>query len=181
MIWTIGVIVAVALLGIFVVMQQVLSRVMYLEVALSQGVPAGTGVAVALSPTPPSGEGFATDRAGDVLPSDAVVVFASATCTTCIRLVDDLGDPNLVVDAPLHVYFDREAPSVARGLSGSVSVIDHAEHIIDGCNTPALPYGIIMRGGAVAAHDALPSLHRLTNLALGAGVRVEIAEETNRL
>lgn len=180
MTWTIGVMVALALFGIFAIMQQVLSRVMYLEVALSQGVPAPIVTDVAITVTPNPQSGFDTRHANEVLPCPAIVVFASATCTTCIRLVDDLGDPGLVVDAPLHVYFDREAPRVAHALSDPITVHDHADDIIDGCNTPALPYGIIMRDGAVVAHDSLPSLHRLTNLALGVGAQVEIVEESSR-
>lgn len=169
----IAVVLVIAMIGLGFVLNHLIARIAFVELALTYGraLPTDSRVQAsaddtAASSVPPVDALFEPAVAAAVLPADAITLFVSSSCTTCVRLVDDLADPAIKFERPLHLYFESDAPIVAR--SGIIH--ERQSDFIDRLHVPALPYAVISVDGQAAAHGAVAEAARLDNLLALAGV-----------
>lgn len=159
------------LLGVTALLAWLLShavaRVAIVEITLSEGL--------ATQRTQSHGDvhvaaplrGFDTAAAGRVLEADSVNIFASSSCTTCVRLVDELGADDIALTLPLHLWFSSDAPHVAK--SGTIHT--DRQDLVDELHITATPYAVVVKDGVVASHGAVPRPRRLQSLLAMAGLQ----------
>lgn len=150
----------VAALGIVaVVYNNLLARLTWLEVGLANGLvpPADPATAVAITDGPP---GFNAVLAATQLDDNAVHVLLSSHCSTCVRLADELADPELDLGRPLHLWFEGDAPSyVATG-----NLHERSRDLIAAVAAPVTPYVIAIDDARVAAHGAAGTIDQVAAL-----------------
>lgn len=162
-----GLVLFVALIAAGFVLAHVQARLAFVEIALTNGL--------APRPSDHSGAAGAVQIERQFDPSavealadrDAVVLFASATCSTCVRLVDDLSAPEVPDDLDLQLYFEQDPPIVAR--RGTIH--ERQRDLIERLAVPALPYAVVLHDGRAAAHGPVPHIGRLDALLAAAGHR----------
>jgi len=146
----IGVLLATAI-GLFWALNHALARLTYVELVLTNGhrheagplrQDAGTGT-VQMS--------FQPEVASRLLPADGLALFASNTCVTCVRLIDELGAPDVNLKTSLHSYFIGSKPSVA--VPGEWS--DREQELFNDIGIPTTPYAVLVRDGKVTSHGAV--------------------------
>lgn len=165
---SLGLLLAVAIAGIGIVLNHAIARMAFVEVALTNGLAPGAepGVGVVMSPNRP----FDAAEAARELPTDAITVFASSTCVSCVRLVDDLSDPSIEFGTELHFFFESDVPMVAR--RGEIH--ERQRDLIDELRVPALPYVVITVDGEAAAHGSVADTSRLESLMMLAGLSTRL-------
>jgi len=162
-VWLVGgaLLAAVAVLGW--VFNHVLARLAWLEIAMSSGVPqevtahqdAGSGQVSRV---------FSRDAAARSL-KDGLTIFASTSCVTCVRIVDELGADDVTLAEPLAVLFSGSKPGIPMELDYRTGQQD----TFDQLGIPATPYGVVMVDGRVAAHGTIPDPQRVQSLLVTAG------------
>lgn len=159
-----GVVLTAAIVGLGIVFNHSIARMAFVEAALTNGLaPAAEPVLVGVVM---SGRPFDAAEAASDLSATAISVFVSSTCVTCVRLVDDLADPAVDLTTELHLYFETDAPMVAR--RGEIH--ERQREFIERLRVPALPYVVITVDGSPVAHGAVPDTARLDSLMALAGL-----------
>jgi len=138
----------VATAGIFWALNHALARLTYVELVLTNGHRQNAGPVQQDAGTGMVQMSFQPDVAARVLPSNALALFASNTCVTCVRLIDELGAPDVALRTPLHSYFIGAKPSIA--IPGEWS--DRQQELFDEIGVPTTPYAVLITDGNVVAH-----------------------------
>ena len=152
-----GLVVALALIA--VVFNNLLARLAWLEVGLANGLvpPTDATTAVALTDGPP---GFNPALAAERLDNNAVHVLLSSHCSTCVRLADELSDPEIDLGRPMHLWFEGDAP----GYVTAGNLHERARDLIADVAAPVTPYVITIDNSSVAAHGGAGTLEQVTAL-----------------
>lgn len=164
MMLALGLVLFAAIVGVGLILNHAIARVAFVEVALTNGLAPNpsAGTTVAVQPLRP----FDPIEAATELPTDSISLFVSSTCTTCVRLVDDLADPAVALDSELNLYFEQDVPIVAR--RGTTH--ERMRPLIERLRVPAMPYVVITVDGEARAHGSVPSANRLDSLMTIAGL-----------
>lgn len=159
--------------------QQLLARTHLIEVALSRGLPGSiVNQRVAVGPHPTrhgstSADVVTPEAARRHLADDVITVMVTASCTSCRRLVADLGDPALRSSHDLHVWFDREATVAADHWTDSIvgKVETNRHEIIDTLGVTVFPHAAF-RTADGHVHAPVADLDALNRLIAGNGASV---------
>lgn len=159
------IVVAVALAGLAAVLNQVMARLALVEVALTEGLPPGHGVATeAPAATNAIEPGAALGR--------GVHVFLSRSCHACQRLVDELGHRRPGIDAALTLrYVDRPRP-LARDLADQLHAALHTDEreLAHAVGADPLPYTIAVGDHGLVDRSVSPTVHDIATTARNAGI-----------
>lgn len=160
--------VALALLCLGVGLNHVQARLGLLETMLNEGLPPGHGVA---STTNDANPAMRTE-----LLSTGVHLFASRRCHACRRLMQNLGNDTLRVDAQLHIHYIDVPQSSAVDLASSLGAQLHtnAQELAAQVGADPLPYTI-----AVGAHDLVagavtPTVAQVARTARDGGIGAQL-------
>lgn len=167
-VWLLGGVLIVALALLAWSLNHVLARLAWLEIALSSGLPQETTV------HRDAGSGqvsrvFSRDAAAKELP-DGLTIFASTSCITCTRIVDELGAEDVTLDEPLLILFSGAKPQIPIELDYQTGRQD----TFDQLGIPATPYGVVIVDGKVASHGTMPDPQRVQSLLVTAGSRTRL-------
>jgi len=168
-----GLVVLAAVLAVGAVLAHVQARFAFVEIALTNGLaPPAAGDADMRVPVQIETR-FDPAAVEPLVGPDAVVVFVSATCSTCVRLVDDLSAPSVPDAIDFQLFFEQDPPIVAR--RGVLHERQRA--LIEQLAVPALPYAVVMSNGHAAAHGPVPHIGRLDTLMATGGHRHRLPSE----
>ena len=159
---------AVALVGLAVVLNHLQARLGLIEVALNEGLPPGHEIRKS-GQTPPLG--FDVLHAKDLL-DDGLHIFVSRGCHACQRLLDDLDIRGLHVATAVHIrYVDRPRPIaavVAKQLGASLHLEQHA--LAESLRVDPLPYTVALGPDSLVGHGVTSTILDVVQVAQNAGI-----------
>lgn len=165
---------AVALVGLGMVLNHVQARLGLLEVTLNEGLPPGHEI---LPETAMTRTGFDALRARDLL-DDGVHIFLSRGCFACQRLLDELDLRGLGVAADVHLrYVDRPRPITAT-VAAQIGAELHLQQLTlsESVGADPLPHTVALGPDGLVTHGATPTAALIADIARSAGIPASIKE-----
>jgi len=161
-----AVVLAVAFMGIAVVLNHTHARLALVELALNEGLPPGHQV-----PTP-SAPQITADVAGLLGPG--VHVFLSRNCHACQRLVDEFEQTSVTVDATLHLrYVDRPRPIASQAAANvGAELHTHQVELAAQAGADPLPYTVAVGSHGLIASTVTPTVPKVMVTARDAGITI---------
>ena len=102
---------------------------------------------------------------GESIPAPCVLVFLSANCQACRRVLGDL--PALSLSTPLAIAWTDQAPSPLPALPAGAIVIDDGPKVSAALGIRATPFALVAgENGTVVKASPINSLTSISNLVL---------------
>ncbi len=164
-----------ALAGLAYVLNHCQARLALVELVLNEGLPPGHQPADAAL----SARVAATADPAAVLPA-GVHIFLSRNCHACQRLIDELDQVGLAVEASVHLrYVDRPRPiAVAAARRQHASLHDHQHELAVLLQADPLPFTIAVGSHDLVSRAVTPTVSQVVVAARDAGITATIAAGT---
>jgi len=102
---------------------------------------------------------------GETIPAPCVLVFLSANCQACRRVVGDL--PSLSLSTPLAIAWTDQAPSPLPALPLGTIVLDDGPKVSAALGINATPFALVAgENGTVIKASPINSLSSISNLVM---------------
>ena len=106
-----------------------------------------------------------SESLGESIPAPCVLVFLSANCQACRRVLGDL--PGLALSTPLAIAWTDQAPSPLPTLPPGAIVIDDGPKVSAALGIRATPFALVAgENGTVVKASPINSLTSISNLVL---------------
>jgi hypothetical protein len=166
-----AIVLAVAFGGLAVVLNHCYARLAFVELALNEGLPPGHQPADSLMRNDTS----TASEPRSALP-DGIHVFLSRNCHACQRLIDELDQCDLTLDATLYLrYIDRPRPIASSAADRHGASLHHHEaEVAARLGADPLPYTIVIGAHDLVSQAVTPTVPQVLTAARDAGFFVEM-------